>query len=130
MATPQPIENPQRSYEVFEKKHDMECTTGARGEVERGQGWCHARRACQWLSSSPFPRPAPRVTSEALPYCILRRMATAAHGTGPYGCRAVRGGGLVGSAWGRTAVCRSDTAATRCCRARDSGSHADLHPSL
>src|SRR5215510_4635803 len=27
MAAPQPIENPQRSYEVFEKKHDMECTT-------------------------------------------------------------------------------------------------------
>src|SRR5262245_66053019 len=27
MAAPQPIENPQRSYEVFEKKHYMECTT-------------------------------------------------------------------------------------------------------
>src|SRR5439155_2284423 len=73
---------------------------GARDEVERGHGWCHARRACQWLSSSPFPRPAPRVTSEALPYGILRRMSTAEHGTGPYGCGAVLGGGLVGSAWG------------------------------
>jgi hypothetical protein len=27
MAAPQLIENQQRSYEVFEKKHDMECTT-------------------------------------------------------------------------------------------------------
>jgi transposase len=27
MLTSQPIENQQRSYEVFEKKHDMECTT-------------------------------------------------------------------------------------------------------
>jgi putative transposase len=27
MATPQPIENPQRSYEVFDKKHYLECTT-------------------------------------------------------------------------------------------------------
>src|SRR5437870_12051417 len=27
MAAPQPIENQQRSYEVFEKKHYMECTT-------------------------------------------------------------------------------------------------------
>src|SRR5215471_15777240 len=29
MAAPQPIENQQRSYEVFEKKHYMECTTPA-----------------------------------------------------------------------------------------------------
>src|SRR5215475_12745585 len=27
IAAPQPIENQQRSYEVFEKKHYMECTT-------------------------------------------------------------------------------------------------------
>jgi hypothetical protein len=27
MAAPQPIENQQRSYEVFEKKHYMERTT-------------------------------------------------------------------------------------------------------
>ena len=27
MATSQPIANQQRSYEVFENKHDMECTT-------------------------------------------------------------------------------------------------------
>src|SRR5712691_10598641 len=27
MATSQPIKNQQRSYEVFEKKHYMECTT-------------------------------------------------------------------------------------------------------
>jgi hypothetical protein len=27
MATSQPIANPQRSYEGFENKHDMACTT-------------------------------------------------------------------------------------------------------
>jgi len=27
MAALQPVENQQRSYEVFEKKHYMECTT-------------------------------------------------------------------------------------------------------
>jgi hypothetical protein len=31
MAAPQPIENQQRSYEVFEKKHYMECTTMTEG---------------------------------------------------------------------------------------------------
>src|SRR5262249_14673649 len=29
MGASQPIENQQRSYEGFEKKHDMECTTPA-----------------------------------------------------------------------------------------------------
>src|SRR5436305_118735 len=35
MAAPQPIENQQCSYEVFEKKHYMECTTlaGADGAL-------------------------------------------------------------------------------------------------
>ena len=32
MGASQPIENQQRSYEGFEKKHDMECTTPTRGE--------------------------------------------------------------------------------------------------
>jgi len=36
-----------------------------------------------------LPRPSPQVTSEALPYCILRRMSTDDHGTGPSGCGAV-----------------------------------------
>jgi hypothetical protein len=31
MAAPQPIENQQRSYEVVEKKHYMECTTETLG---------------------------------------------------------------------------------------------------
>ncbi|SRR6266849_2482710 len=73
---------------------------GERGEVERGQGWCHARRACHWLSEPPFPRPAPQVTSEALPYCILRRMSTDNQGAAPLWAGAVIVGGLVGSELG------------------------------
>ena len=73
---------------------------GERGEVERGQGWCHARRAGNRLSQPPFPRPSPQVTSEALPYCILRRMSTDEHGAAPVWAGAVLVGGLVGSALG------------------------------
>jgi hypothetical protein len=41
MLTSQPIENQQRSYEVFEKKHDMECTTKHSGpsEMECPPSW-------------------------------------------------------------------------------------------
>src|SRR6516165_9365046 len=39
MAAPQPIENPQRSYEVFEKKHYMECTTRCAAAADGAPGW-------------------------------------------------------------------------------------------
>jgi hypothetical protein len=60
-------------------RRDMRWLPGERGEVERGHGWCHARRACNRLSQPPCPRPSPQGTSEALPYGILRRMSTDAH---------------------------------------------------
>ena len=35
MAAPQPIENQQRSHEVFEKKHYMECTDADLARMKR-----------------------------------------------------------------------------------------------
>ena len=113
-----------------QRRRGLRWHPGERGEVERGQGWWHARRACHRLSQPPFPRPAPQVTSEALPYGILRRMSTDAHGAGPYGCGAVRVGGLVGSALGARQCAEVTRRRLLCCRARDSGPQAYLHPSL
>jgi hypothetical protein len=42
MAAPQPIENQQRLYEGFEKKHYMECTTRFRGLCRK---FCSGGRA-------------------------------------------------------------------------------------
>jgi hypothetical protein len=81
-------------------RRGMRWHPGERGEVERGQGWCHARRAGNGLSQLPFPRPSPQVTSEALPYGILRRMSTDEHGATPLWAGAVLVGGLVGSELG------------------------------
>jgi len=65
-------------------------TPRERGEVERGSGQCHARRACNRLSQPPFPRPAPPVTSKALPYPILRRMSSTRRYTAPPCCAPLR----------------------------------------
>src|SRR5438093_12842845 len=43
---------------------------------------------------------APRVTSEALPYCLLRRMSTDDHGAAPLWAGAVIVGGLISSELG------------------------------
>src|SRR5712691_9302378 len=55
MAAPQPIENQQRSYEVFEKKHYMECTTGQRA-MERSanaEAISHFTQALALLTTLP-----------------------------------------------------------------------------
>src|SRR5262245_36483554 len=85
MAAPQPIENPQRSYEVFEKKHDMECITvclygydgvGAGGSIGSG-GLCrHCGSHRIVLIETRRPGPCRR----------LFHMPTDAYGNAPTGC--------------------------------------------
>jgi len=54
------------------------------------------RWAGNWLSQPPLPRPSPQVTSETLPYCILRRMSTDDYSAAPLEASAVIVDGLVG----------------------------------
>jgi hypothetical protein len=58
MAAPQPIENQQRSYEVFEKKHDMERTTCGRARSVPPRSAPPAQaRALRALWDRAAPRP-------------------------------------------------------------------------
>src|SRR5215472_18977440 len=64
MAAPQPIEHQQRSYEVFEKKHDMECTTQSHGAARPGRV---ARAAALRADVSPRPACGARAWDTDLP---------------------------------------------------------------
>src|SRR5262245_29454113 len=50
-------------------------TPAREAKSKEGQSGGHTQRAYHRLSQPPFPGPSPQVTSEALPYCILRRMS-------------------------------------------------------
>src|SRR5262245_3469464 len=65
MAASQPIENQQRSYEVFEQKHYMECTThGSRSGSGVGNHESHRRKSRMVeISSSGSGEGPGRVTS-------------------------------------------------------------------
>jgi hypothetical protein len=77
---------------VVSRNNDVQCTCGRLGSLDpqaaaygeacggtpasEGTGGVTPGELAIGFSQPPFPRPAPQITSEALPYCILRRMST------------------------------------------------------
>jgi hypothetical protein len=94
---------------VVSRKDDGQGTCGRRGargpqavaprrvRRRRARARVVSRSARVPSAFPPCPRPAPQVTSEALPYGILRRMSTDAHGTAPVWAGAVRVGATLGA---------------------------------
>src|SRR5215467_13635095 len=89
---------------VVSRNDNVQCTCGRRGardpQAAAGGEECRGTPASEAKSSEgksgvkpgelaigfpqpPFPRPAPQVTSETLPYRILRRMSTDEHSAAP-----------------------------------------------